>query len=156
MPEVALFLDDAEAKKWLSKLEKKVKSVAGGVDAYANIVSPIVFQDIISHFEEEEGSGGPWKVWSEAYTEHMVKIGRGGNQILQDSGRLKQAFTPAKFRKVSEGVLWYNPAKTKGGFPYAAGHQEGGDKLPKRDFMFLSEKAMDKIEKITLDWILED
>lgn len=154
--DVAIFPDTKKAEEWIKKLQKKVSQVKDGARTFADILSVSVFKDVISHFEKEEGSGGKWKKWSDAYQSHMEKIGRSGNQILQFSGRMRQSFTPSNFRQVSEGILWFNPAKTKSGFPYAYAHDEGGPQLPRRNFMYLSDKAMSDISKKTLQFILED
>jgi phage gpG-like protein len=156
MAEIAIFADTKMAEEWLGKLEKKVKEVDDGHRKFAGVLTAVVFQDIVDHFQTEEGSKGPWEEWSDSYRAQMEERGRGGNQILQDSGHLRQAFTPGNYRSVPQGILWFNPAKTKGGFAYAAAHDEGGDELPTRDFMWLSDTAHSKIEKLTLDYILGD
>lgn len=145
-----------EAKAYLKKLIKNSAKIAGGVQAYGALLSSVVFSDIISHFENQQGSEGPWKSWSSAYANHMNKIGKSGNMILQDTGRLRQSFTPASFRQVNDGILWFNPAKTASGFPYAAAHDEGGPKLPKRDFMWLSDEAKERLEEVTLKFLEEE
>lgn len=147
--------DDAEVREFLSDISAKTASIKGAKKEYAGLLSAIVYQDVIQHFEKEQGSGGPWAKWSESYRESMEKRGRAGNKILQDSGRLKNSFLPKNYRQTSGGILWFNPAKTKTGFPYAAAHDEGGPKLPQRDFMWLSNQAMDKIEIQTLQFLLE-
>lgn len=156
MADVALFVDDAQAQKWLKRLQKKIRDVKDGARKFGDLLSAKVFADVIQHFESQEGSKGPWKAWSDTYAEHMRKIGKGGNRILQDTGRLRQSFTPASHRAVSQGILWYNQAKTAEGFPYAYAHQEGGKRLPKRDFMWLSTDAQGAIEQLTLQFVLEE
>lgn len=147
--------EDAEVREFLSELNEKTAKIKGAKKEYAGLLSIIVFQDVNQHFEQERGSGGPWVKWSESYRESMQKRGRAGNKILQDSGRLKNSFLPKNYRQTSNGILWFNPAKTKTGFPYAAAHEEGGSTLPQRDFMWLSDQAMDKIEIQTLQFLLE-
>lgn len=149
-------LQDEEAQRYLKKLIKKSSDIKNGTQAFATAISAVVFQDIINHFDRQEGSEGPWKAWSKAYAEHMEKTGKGGNRILQDTGRLRQSFQPSNWRQVNEGILWFNPAKTAKGFPYAAAHDEGGEKLPQRDFMWLSDEAKDKIEDVTLKFMEDD
>ena len=145
-----------EAQDFLRKLVKKKDQIKDRDDAYVGLLSAVVFRDIITHFEREEGSKGAWKAWSKVHAQHMEKIGKGGNKILQDTGRLRQSFQPTSYRKTNEGILWFNPAKTKSGFPYAYAHDEGGPKLPKRDFMYLSDEAKEKLETITLKFLEGD
>lgn len=147
--------ENAEVKSFLNNLDKKLSGIENGSKEYTGLLSAIVYEDIIRHFEDEEGSKGPWKQWSPSYKKYMDAEGKGGNQILQDSGKLRNNFKPSKVRKVSAGFLWYNDAKVQGGFPYAYAHNEGGKQLPKRDFMWLSDKAMDKISEQTLKFMIE-
>jgi hypothetical protein len=86
----------------------------------------------------------------------MEQIGKSGNKILQDTGRLRQTFVPTNYRAVSGGIVFFNPAKTKSGFPYAAAHDEGFAKGgKKREFMWLSEIAMEEISDSALNWLME-
>jgi phage gpG-like protein len=149
-------INDKEAQEFIKKAIKKVDQIKQGERSFASAVSAIVFSDIMGHFKQQQGSLGPWKPWSKIYASHMDKIGKGGNQILQDTGRLRQSFLPTNYRTTSEGILWFNPARTKSGFPYAAAHDEGGPKLPKRDFMWISDDAKDRIEDVTLKFLEED
>lgn len=148
-------LDDKEVREFIQGMDKNLKDVQNGKSEYIGILSSIVFKDLIKHFESESGSEGKWKPWSDIYKKHMDNTGKGGNKILQDSGRMRQSFKPTNWRKVKDGVLWFNDAKTKKGFPYAFAHNEGGSKLPKREFMWLSDKAMEDITQQTLAFILE-
>jgi hypothetical protein len=53
--------------------------------------------------------------------------------------------------------LWFNDARTKDGYPYAAGHDKGTAAGKKqRDFMWLSDKAMDKISQQTLQFMIDE
>jgi phage gpG-like protein len=157
MAEIAIFDEGtSEAAEWLKQLRKKVGESAEAKGRWVSLMNVVVFGDIISHFEKEEGSEGPWKEWSSIYREHMERIGRADNQILQFSGNLRQNFTKSSYRSVSHGIEWFNPAKTKSGFPYAAAHDDGGDRLPKRDFMWLSPDGFDRVMENTLAFILDE
>jgi phage gpG-like protein len=148
--------DDREARAFMAGILERAKKIKGAADKYVAMLSAIVFKDVMDHFENERGEKGAWPKWSKAYTEHMKKIGRGGNKMLQFNGRLRQNFTPQKYQKKSDGILWFNNAKTRGGFPYAYGHNEGEGKLPKRDFMWASEKAVEKMAEQTLTFMVEE
>lgn len=148
-------LQDEKAQKFLQKAMKKVQEAKDGGRAFAMALSAVVFQDIMDHFEKEQGPEGPWSPWSSSYRKYMDMRGKGGNRILQDTGRLRQSFMPTNYRKVGEGILWYNPARTKSGFPYAYAHDEGGPKLPARSFMWTSDDASEKIADVTLAYILD-
>jgi len=147
--EQGIHFDSEKAKAFFRQIYENVEEISEANRAYVDSISVFVFQDVLDHFKQERGSSGKWKKWSDLYKERMVRTGKGGNKILQDSGRLRQSFTPRSYRAKSYGIQWFNPAKTKGGFPYAAGHNEGGDVLPKRDFMWLSTKALQRISQLT-------
>ena len=143
--------------RFLSKLKKKFKGASTSTPKYAKTIAPIVFKDIITHFSDQKGPKGKWKKWSDVYSDHMSKIGKGGNKILQDTGRLRQSFVPKNVRKVKSGLVWFNPAQTTDGFPYAFAHDNDGARktLPRRQFMWLSKKALKEIGKITVKGFLK-
>lgn len=153
---IELEFDSLLAEKWLRGLSKKWDDVAKRQDAYVKAIGVFVFQDVMDHFRQERGSADHWAPWSNSYQTKMELDGKGGNKILQDTGRLRNSFKAGMWRKTPAGIEWYNDAKTSSGFPYAYAHNEGGPKLPKRDFMWLSESAMDKISEATLAFITGD
>lgn len=178
-----VFIDDREIReklgKKLEKMQERINAVKGGKKekAFHGAVSAVVFGDIERHFEKEQGESGRWQPWSKSYQEAIdgkaiyrtinnmvVRMEtknmenpppppRKPGMILQDSSKLRQNFLPANYRIEPRGILWYNNAKTSKGFPYAFAHNEGGKKLPKRDFMWLSSAALELISEATLDYI---
>lgn len=148
--------EDKEVADFLKSMATNLNKVKDGDKKYAGLLSAIVFRDVIGHFTQQEGSEGPWAPWSESYQEHMKKIGRQGNMILQFTGRLRNSFQPTNFRATNEGLLWFNKAQTSLGFPYAFAHDTGGERLPKRDFMWLSDKAVEDISEQTLNFMLDE
>ncbi len=148
--------DSAEIQRFLGDISNNLKSVVGGKKKWLGGVSSIVFRDVMDHFEKEKGESGKWEPWSEVYRQHMDRIGRGGNKILQFNGRLRQNFKPQNVRSSSKGFSWFNDAKTKSGYAYAAGHDEGDGKLPERSFMWLSDQSLEDISQFTLGFILEE
>lgn len=147
--------ENKEAKTFLKQITKQVKGVSDRSKEYIGVLSPLVFADVIKHFQDQMGSKGKWAPWSDFYKQHMKEIGKSGNKILQDTGRLRGSFKPTNYRVQSDAILWYNNAKTKSGFPYAVAHNDGLKPMPQRDFMYLSDEAKEKIEEVTLAF-LED
>lgn len=147
---------DSGIKDFLGDIKNRLKDVEGGERKYAGLLSAIIFQDVMTHFKDQKGSDGPWKTWSPAYRKHMDRKGKGGNNILQDSGKLRQSFQPSNYKYQSKGLTWFNNAKTKDGYPYAWGHDTGDGKLPQRDFMWLSNPALDKVAEKTLQFMLDE
>lgn len=142
-------IHDEEAQKFIKNAIEKAKRIFGHDRAYIAVLSSLVFQDVIDHFDKEEGPKGKWQKWSTAYTEHMKAIGHEGNKILQDTGKLRNGFMPSRYRNVSEGILWYNPVS------YAQAHDEGTNKLPQREFMWMHDKTLEDISTVTLNYLFE-
>jgi phage gpG-like protein len=147
--------EDKEIKEFVRHLDDRLKKVLDGKKEYASLISAIVFKDVIEHFKDESGSEGKWKPWSDKYSTFMQSEGKSGNKILQDSGKLRQSFLPTNYKTATRGIFWFNNAVTNGGFPYAYAHNEGGRKLPKRDFMWLSDESLGKVAEQTLQFMME-
>lgn len=161
---VERFLKDIQ--KHQEFFETKSKGVWG-------FISTIAFADVIDHFEKERGPKGKWPKWSKSYRDAIagkvafriingrtVPLSPGGKvkmkpprekgKKLQDTGRLRNTLMTVKnSARISKGIILFNPGKVKGGFPYAKAHNEGGPKLPQREYMWLSLKAMNTIAKFT-------
>ena len=148
--------NNTEVQEFLSNLSNRLKDVKDGEKKYIGLLSAIVFQDVLGHFKGELGSDGPWQAWSSSYQKQMQKIGKSGNNILQWTGKLRNNFKPTNVRTSNEGPVWFNDARTKSGFPYAYAHNTGGTQLPKRDFMWLSDQAEEKIGVQTLQFMLDE
>jgi phage gpG-like protein len=144
---------DAGIRAYLSGLSQRHKQLDEKDRKVVAIMSAIVFRDVMDHFAQEQGPEGKWAPWSPKYRRHMHSIGKGGNKILQDSGRLRQSFNMAKWKTTGDGIVWFNNAKTKSGAPYAKIHDEGGKYHPQREFMFLSNKAVEDIEAALLKFL---
>ena len=148
---------DEEVRKYLKGLTTRLSKAKSGADKkIVGLLSAIVYADVNDHFSDEAGPQGDWANWSKSYLEHMQKIGRSGNKKLQFSGKLRQNFKPTKVKPTLGGLLWFNDAKTSSGFAYAGAHDEGDGRLPQREFMWLSNKGMDKIEVQTLQFMLDE
>ena len=145
--------DEAPVKRFIESIERGYAGVKERSDAFAALVGAVVYRDVIDHFAAEEGSDGAWTDWAPSYSALMNRLGRGGNKILQNTGRLRQSFAPSNWRRSTDGMEWFNPAKTAGGFPYAFAHNEGGSKLPQRDFMWLSTNALEDIASQALKFV---
>lgn len=151
-----VIFEDKEVKKFFKNFEENLESIKDGKRQFLGLLSAIVYKDVVNHFEKQEGPEGKWTPWSDIYKQHMKAIGKSGNKILQDSGRLRQGFIPTNVRSQSEGISWFNNAKTKSGFPYSWGHNEGSGQLPQREFMWASDDALNDMADQTLDFILQN
>ena len=154
---------------YIDNLHNNSKRINKRAKDYAKSISPIIFADVMKHFNDAPmgvatgttfidafGTPVPWGGWSDSYRTFMFKIGKGGNKVLQDTGRLRQSFKPSKFRTSKVGVEWFNNAKTDSGFPYAAFFdEEAENKEDLRPFMWLSLKALELVQVATLDYMLK-
>ena len=154
MPDAEAKFKDKRVRAFLKKVDNKASLVKKKKKQYALTLSPIVFRDIIDHFQKEMGPRKRWEPWTTAYRNHLAKIGKSGNKILQDLGRLRNSFIPTNFRNTAKGLVWFNPAKTRTGFPYAAHHDENARKT--RPFMWLSKKAVTNMANQTLKFLVDE
>lgn len=142
--------DDKEVQDFIKKLQKKISDIKGGSVVFQSILNATIFKDVDDHYKKTSGPDGPWQSWSPGYALHMSKLGKSGNNILQDTGRLRQGIMPG--RSSSEFIEWINPVE------YASTHNYGDPSrnIPAREFMYLSDLAMEEISEKTLAFILEE
>ena len=105
----------------------------------------IMFQDVMEHFDQQEGPDGPWQPLKIVGLEggklvsFRLKHGKAGHaMILQDTGHLKASIAMASGDKGAEVGT---------NLIYARTHQYGDDSrhIPQRTFLFLSEGAQQRI-----------
>lgn len=141
---------DKKLKKYLKDLDKRFKNVKDAKKKYIGIISSNVYEDIINHFDKQMGPDGKWAPLQPQYAAWKKKKRK--TKILVLSGAMRKGFTPIKrganFRKVSGGILWFNPKKY-------SGKHDRGEGVPKRSFMWLSSKGFEKIAQQTLAFILD-
>lgn len=154
--DISATFDNKEVRDFLTSVARNYKAISEKKSKFTALLSVIVFQDIMDHFKSEQGPRGAWVEWSRIYIAHLEREGRSGNKKLQYSGRMRNTFTPQKVRTSSQGILWFNNAVTRGGFPYARAHEEGEGRIPARPFMWLSESAINKISEQALQFLVEE
>ncbi|NNG10220.1 MAG: hypothetical protein HKM92_08600 [Arenibacter sp.] len=118
-----------------------------------------VFKDIEYHFDKQMGPFGRWPAWSPKYKKLMQAKGKGGNKILQDTGNLRQSFTPGNFRVGTGMIVWFNTAEysNRHDMGDTGGGRSGGlvGGVPQREFMWLSDRALTKIGDALLTFSLK-
>ena len=142
----------------IKDIDEQMDGVIDRDRQYVQLVGAIAFGDVMDHYAKGEGPDGKWKPWSAAYTSHMNSIKKGGNNVLMDTGRMRNTtLFPFQGSGAAKDAILINPAKTKAKkpFPYAFAHNEGGSQLPKREFMWLSDKGMQKVADQTLKFLLK-
>ncbi len=146
MADVKISIDSKHTEELLTRLGKNVEEISGRGKRYVGLLSAIVYRDLIEHFERQEGPEGRWAPWSEGYKRYLARVGKSGNMILIDTGRLRQGWQPSRYRLTEGGVLWFNPVS------YGANHEEGIG-VPRRRFAWLSDRAVKEIEKQTARFV---
>ena len=141
--QTTITIDDKEVRKLIEGLIKNVGEISQRGKRYVGLLSSIVLRDVVDHFAKQEGPDGKWAPWSNRYRKYMASIGKGGNLILSDTGKLRQGWQPERYRLVSDGILWFNPVE------YAAQHDEGIRPYPQRKFTWISKNATNEIERQT-------
>lgn len=119
---------------------------------FGNIVAPMIQRDFQDHFDKERGPQKKWQKWSDAYAKHMRRIGKSGNLILTDTGRLRRSLMQNKnWRADQAGLMFYSKVV------YAGVHDQGSPKqnIPQRQFMWLSTKGLDKVIDVIERWLAD-
>jgi len=131
-----------DAKEWEDMIRTIDKNVTDPKPMLRAAFGTRGFKDVIDHFQNEEGRTGSWKPSQRAIRE--------GGKTLQDTGNLRQNFNVSNIRdKGKDAIVFFNPT------PYAAQHDLGTDKLPQREFMFLTDDAQEDMLKIILDLVVK-
>lgn len=149
-------LKDKEIQGFLNKITTNLEKIDGNkhkqlLSAFGTIAQG----DFFKHFDAHRGPDGAWKAWSRLYAERQKKLGKSQPaNILRDKGTLRNSFKPRQYEVDSAGILFYNNAETKSGFPYAYAHDNddgGRTRLPQRKFMWLSSDALEYMAKASLE-----
>ncbi len=150
--------DDKMTPK-LQAIQDRVSKIKNGNETFLKLLSMIVVRDIDQHFKDESGPSGKWKDWSPSYRDQLLKSGRklSGKKneirkLLQASGNMRNALTPKNYRRTSSGAEWFNTMK------YSRTHDQGDDgrNIPQRQFMWLSEDAIEKLSQQMINFALSE
>lgn len=144
-----------EVEKFFKGLRKNQKDIEKRDRVFWGSLSSIAFKDVMDHFDKEKGPSAPWIEWSDFYFLRMLKKGKAGNKILQDTGVLRNSTSFVTDQgRIRKGFLLWNPATSKKGEPYAYNHDTGSGGMPQREFMWLSLKAIREMAKVTSEYML--
>jgi len=145
MSDVRVVLDDSRWRDFLANLNKKIKDPFPLLKAAAVTYG---FKDIIEHFRDEQGEHRKWPArkpsTQRAYASKHKKDARynPSNKLLQLTGHLRNSLLPSRGgikRQDRMSVLLFSTSKV------GIYHDEGTPKMAKRDFMWLSSKAQQKM-----------
>jgi len=149
MADTKVILDDKQWRLFLRKASRRLNNAYKILKTGATIYG---FKDIIDHFSNEESPKGKWAKRKASTQKYYAKKGWAGNKLLQLTGNLRKSLLPSSGRvekRGRTGVLLFTSV------PYAAKHNYGLGKTPKREFMWLSNKAADKIADLVLKEVIK-
>ena len=130
-----------ELKPSLDKIQKKFAAMqkrAINSKVGFDVIGAKGFKDVIDHFEKEQGSKRKWVKWNRKTSDGRRRFfssrpyGKGGNKLLQDTGRLRASISFKGMR---------NSAKVFTKTGYGKFHQFGTNKMVKRDFLWIAPKV---------------
>ena len=132
-------------KKFQRDIQSLMKRIKNPKDAMLK-ASNLMFQDVQDHFKNEMGPSGRWQALSSSYEERKRRKNiRGG--ILVWSGRMKKV----SFSHDNKNAYVGTNVRVKG-YSYPSAHQMGKG-VPKRQFLWLSKRAGNKILDMMVRYI---
>ena len=148
-------LDDEEWQKYLDIIKRNLNKAT---DMLLGIASNYVFKDIVEHFRDESSEDGKWPTRNAA-TDRAYDLANkrhawfdSSNKLLHMTDRLRGSLlspnSEGGIKKEGQGKISVFTT-----VPYAARHNYGYKNTPQREFMWLSNKAMDFIAKGMIDAI---
>jgi phage gpG-like protein len=130
------------------------------------------FADINSHFRSEQGEDGAWKareyktqISYANYFNGRWKLPAGTsrksfdplNKILQHTGKLRNSILGTNdFKKSAVKRISRTSIMLFSNVDYSGIHDRGGNGMPKREFMWLSNSARNKMEDIIMNIAFKD
>ena len=116
-------IDDKRAKKLINDILGRAKNK----EVALKLIATQMHRNVLKHFDEEKGSGGKWKALAPSTKKWKAK--HGYSKPLQNTGQLRRRNFP---------LTETNKAIVENRVGYASTHQFGTNKVPKRDFLWLS------------------
>lgn len=138
-------IDDRQWRLFLGRLGDNIKDKAKLLTVAAKTHG---FADIMRHFKNESGPDGGWQNLAPS-TIAARKKGGGGAKILQDTGRLRSSIAAKSTRRRGrDSVEMFSSVR------YSGKHDRGID-VPRREFMWLSERAQELMAQTVIEFSLK-
>jgi len=132
-------VNDDKVKKQLQELSRRAKRPEEAMKLVANAMR----RDVLQHFDAERGENGSWKDLKPATWKW--KQAHGYTRKLQNTGQLRRNNT------LISGNDWAGVENT---LSYARTQNYGSNKVPAREFFWLSKQAMQHIVGLVKNYIL--
>lgn len=146
-------LDTKEWNDFLSKMKGKLGDISKYLIAGANTFG---FSDVIDHFSKEEGPDGGWKDRKDLTNKRYDIMGgshRSSNKLLQLTGRLRGSLLPNAGQVRRKDKLSVEMVTN---VEYAHRHDAGTFGMPKREFLWLSDKAKGLMLDLIMDKLVDE
>lgn len=160
--EVSIEFDDSQWKAFLTGLQNKINKADKLLEVAFMTHG---FADIIDHFRAESGPDTIWPERAESTQIAYQKISSGqwqaprgaaagaydpGNLLLQLTGKLRKSLlrNPQAIKKIGKDAI-----KVFSNVEYSGRHDRG-EGVPKREFMWLSDRAKERMAVTILDLML--
>lgn len=168
--EATLSIDAVGLDEWDRFIKSLIASGKNGSKFLEAIFNTRGFRDIVDHFKQEEGPDGAWQKrsrYTDAYYDNVSQgkadpfpgTSRGSysssNKLLQLTGRLRQSLARPGGNVKEMGrdaiMIFSN-------IEYSGKHDRGetASRLPKREFMWLSDKAQEDMGGMLLNMIMDE
>lgn len=110
--------------------------------------SAIYMEGAVAKRFRSGGGSRPWKPLSPNTIKRHPH--RAGGKPLNDTGRLRSSVTAGSTRRIVGKRMYYGMGSN---IVYAASHNFGYKKIPKREFMYFDEKDEKAIKRVFEDYI---
>jgi len=155
MSETGITFKNKEVMEFFGRIAKNNDDIEQRTTDYWSSITAPAMRSVLHHFSHQMGPDGKWQDWSQVYADHMASVGKSGNKILTDTGRLRQSLQMADTSsRIKRGELLFNPAQSDDGKPYAYNHDTGSGGQKQRKFMWLGKPTMNVIANITAAYLL--
>lgn len=139
-----------ESREWdnfIRHIDEKVKEPT---KLLRSVMFTWGFKDLDEHFRNEQGPDGRWQPRKESTNRAYDQLGgkyRSSNKILQLSGDLRKSVLPGGAQVSDKGRYAIAVVSDP---DYGGRHNEGSRGMPKREFMWLSDNAVDRMAETIL------
>jgi phage gpG-like protein len=121
-------------KPVIKGFDKRIQLIEGDKKIYS-VIASMAYKDVIQHFDNTVGRSG---IWQPLAASTIRQRRRGSSKPLQDTGVMKGSIRPIGLKTRAE--VFTN-------IDYAKYHDLGTRNIPRREFMWLSGGAKERIRK---------
>jgi len=148
-----------DGEKQLDRALSRFGEHLGDLSPFFEEVANLLTDIVEAQFSEQGGRTGQWQSLSPQYAKWKARIFP-GQPILVATGRMRESLigrTGDSIREISSNEMrWGSSVRTGRGAPYPVFHQRGGDTLPQRKIIDLTEEDREAIMKMLQRFLIGD